>query len=97
MGMTVRRTNLDFRDVRFTTREDMAAVGQMIMRRIVDRTARGVDAQGNPFAPYTTEYAEAKRKGIRSSGTVDLTVSGEMLRNMTMEATDTSVSLFFAR
>jgi hypothetical protein len=97
MGMTVRKTNLDFRDVRFTTREDMAAVGQMLMRRIVDRTARGVDAEGNPFAPYTTEYGEAKRKAIRSSGTVDLTVSGEMLRAMTLEATDKTVSLFFAR
>ena len=97
MPMTVRKANLNLRDVRFTTREDMAAVGQAIMRRIVDRTARGVDAEGNPFAPYTPEYAEAKRKGIRSSGTVDLSVSGEMLRNMTMEATDKTVSLFFAR
>jgi hypothetical protein len=97
MAITIRRTNLDFRDVRFTTREDMAAVGQMIMRRIVDRTARGIDAEGQPFAPYTEAYGEAKRNAIRSSGTVDLTVSGEMLRAMTMEATDKRVSLFFAR
>ncbi len=97
MGMTVRKTNLDFRDVRFTTREDMAAVGQLIRQRIVERTARGVDAEGQPFAPYTTAYADAKRDELRSAGGVDLTVSGEMLRAIAIEATDTSVSLFFAR
>jgi hypothetical protein len=95
--MTVRKANLNLRDVRFTTREDMVAVGQMIRQRIVERTARGVDAEGQPFAPYVTEYADAKRKELRSAGTVDLTVSGEMLRAITLEATDKTVSLFFAR
>jgi hypothetical protein len=97
MPITIRATNLDLPAAPFTTREDMVAVGQLIRQRILDRTARGVDAEGKPFAPYSTEYADAKRKELGTSNPVNLTVSGEMLNAITIEATADTVSLFFAR
>lgn len=97
MAITVRRNLIDLRQLKLTNRQDMAAVGQLVRQRILDRTARGVDAQGQPFAPYSDGYAEAKREALGSGGTVDLMVSGEMMRAITIEATDDTVSLFFAR
>ena len=97
MAITVRRNLIDLRQLKLTNRQDMAAVGQLVRQRILDRTARGVDAQGQPFAPYSAGYAEAKREALGSGGTVDLMVSGEMMRAITIEATDDTVSLFFAR
>ena len=97
MAITVRRHLIDLRQLKLTNRQDMAAVGQFILGRIRDRTSRGVDAKGQPFASYSDGYDKAKRKALRSSGDVNLEVSGEMLRNMTFEATDNKVTLFFAR
>lgn len=99
MPITVRRTNVDLRDVNVVTPEDMAAVGQFVRQRILERTARGVDASGQPFQPYSEGYAKTKREALGSSGAVDLTVSGEMLRAITYEvgADGRSVSIFFAR
>lgn len=80
-----------------TTRDDMLAVGDLIRRRIMERTARGVDAQGQPFAPYSDDYRDRKREELGATGGVDLMVSGEMLRAMTLEATDKKVTIFFGR
>lgn len=81
------------------TRDDMAAVGALVRQRIVERTARGVDASGQPFAAYSPDYAERKREELGGSGSPDLMVSGEMLRNITIEVRPDgkAVSLFFAR
>jgi hypothetical protein len=97
--ITVRKQGLDFRDVHFVTREDMAAVGQLIRQRILERTARGVDAQGQPFQSYSASYAETKREALGSSGAVDLSVSGEMLRAMVVDVSSDAktVSVRFAR
>ena len=97
--ITVRRRGLDFKDVHLTTREDMAAVGEYIRQRIMERTARGVDAQGQPFAPYTPGYVETKQDALGTAGTVNLMVSGEMLRAMTVDvaADAKSVTVRFAR
>lgn len=98
--ITVRRStaDLDYARANLVTREDMAAVGQLVRQRILERTARGVDAEGRPFAPYSDRYAETKRGELGTSG-VDLTVSGEMLRAITYEvrADGKAVTLFFAR
>ena len=97
MAITLRRSFVPLTQEVLTTKEDMVAVGQLIRQRILDRTARGVDAEGQPFAPYSEDYAKTKREALGSSGAVDLTVSGEMLRAITIEATDKSVRLSFAR
>lgn len=97
--ITVRRRGLDFKDVQLVTREDMAAVGEYIRQRIMERTARGVDAQGQPFESYSQGYAKTKQDSLGMAGTVNLMVSGEMLRAMTVDvASDAkSVSVRFAR
>jgi hypothetical protein len=97
MGVTVRKNFIALDKPTFTTRDDMLAVGDLIRRRILERTARGVDVNGQPFAPYDEGYRDRKREEIGATGGVDLTVSGEMLRAITMEATDKTVTLFFAR
>ena len=79
--------------------EDMAAVGQLVRQRIVERTARGVDASGQPFAAYSEGYAKRKREELGASGSPDLMVSGEMLRNITFDVRPDgkAVSIFFGR
>ncbi len=90
--------DLDFARRNLLTRDDMAAVGQMIRQRILERTARGVDASGQPFQPYSDGYAKVKREALGTSG-VDLMVSGEMQRAITYEVRpdNTAVTLYFAR
>lgn len=90
--------DLDYARANLVTREDMVAVAQMIRQRIVERTARGVDASGRPFTSYSKDYAERKREELGTAG-VNLTVSGEMLRAITFEVRPDhkGVSLFFAR
>jgi hypothetical protein len=98
--ITVRRNTaeLDYARANLVTRDDWAAVAQLIRQRIIERTARGVDAKGVPFTAYTAEYEERKRDELGSAG-VNLTVSGEMLRAMTYEVKPggKGVTLFFAR
>lgn len=98
------RVSRNFADIEhakrsLVTREDMAAVGQLVRQRIVERTARGVDASGQPFAAYSEGYAKRKREELGASGSPDLMVSGEMMRNITIEVRPDgkAVSLFFAR
>lgn len=99
MGLVVRKTNLDLRQIQLVTKDDMAAVGQYIRQRILERTARGVDASGQPFQAYSDGYAKEKRESLGSGGAVDLMVSGEMQRAISYEvAPDAkSVKVFFAR
>lgn len=97
--MTVRRRGLDFKDVTLVTREDLAAVGQFIRQRILERTRRGLDAQGQPFAPYSAGYREQKADALGTAGTVNLALSGHMLGAMMVEVDlpRRTVSVRFAR
>lgn len=95
--ITVRRNFVPLTQTQLVTREDMVAVGQYVRQRILERTARGVDASGQAFAAYSDGYAKAKQDALGSAGAVDLMVSGEMLRAITYEAREKSVSLYFSR
>lgn len=100
-GMIRVRTNLaalDHARRNLLTREDLAAVGQMVRQRILERTARGVDV-GAPVPGVLTGYAQAKRDDLGSASPVNLMVSGEMLRAITYEVRPslTGVDLYFAR
>lgn len=97
MPITMRRNFLPLDRLDLVTREDMAAVGQFVRSRILERTARGVDAEGQAFAPYSERYAAVKRDELGATGAVDLMVSGEMLRAITYEARPSGVTLYFAR
>lgn len=98
------RVSRNFADIdnarrNLVTRDDMAAVGALVRRRIEERTARGVDASGQPFAAYSDGYGKRKREKMGASGVPDLYVSGGMLGAITIEVRPDgkAVSLFFAR
>lgn len=96
MALTIRRNFPPLTSIKLTTKADWDFVGQMIRQRILERTARGVDASGAPFARYSEAYAIEKEQEL-GHGDVDLTVSGGMLQAMGVEATDTGVTVFFTR
>lgn len=51
------------------------------LQTIKIRTARGIDADGRAFRPYTKRYATLKAATGRNSTPPDLTLSGAMLGN----------------
>ena len=65
-----------------------------IKRDIHERLMRGVDTQGKPFIPYSSKYAERKRKSGRSSSRVDLFYTGNMLRAINTEVQAKNAKLF---
>jgi hypothetical protein len=101
MAITIRRNFPALDKTPLLNKSDWQEVGQLIRERIIARTERGVDADGAPFAGYNSDYALEKGRellGVEASYTpVDLTVSGEMLRAISIEATDKGVTLFFNR
>ena len=100
MAVTIKRNFAPLTQTTLLTREDFAAIGQLVRQRIIERTEAGVDANGSGFAPYHPGYALQKGRellGVEASySKVDLTVSGEMLRNIQIDATDKSVTLYFS-
>jgi hypothetical protein len=54
------------------TEADRRFGGQFIRSRIADRTAQGVDVDGQPFAPYSAGYAKRKAKAEGRVDQVDL-------------------------
>lgn len=57
--------------------------GREILARIRARTTAGLDEDQRPFRPYTPAYAAWKATHRRGwTGTVDLTLTGQMLRNL---------------
>lgn len=64
------------------TPEIMKELGLLAREVSIRRTAKGIDAEGRPFAPYSQRYAEQKRQALGTGGTPDLTVSGRMLNDL---------------
>lgn len=101
MAVTVTRNFPPLTDLAFFTKADWEDCGQLIRQRIIQRTESGIDADGNAFPRYNPDYALEKGRellGVEAAySTVDLTVSGEMLRAITYEADDKGVTVFFSR
>jgi hypothetical protein len=57
---------------REVTDDDLLAAAEFIRSRILDRTSRGVDASGQPFAEYSPLYAKRKAKAGGRTDQVDL-------------------------
>jgi hypothetical protein len=71
-------------------------VGLFIRERIVSRTRGGQDVRGGGFAAYSPRYAAQKFAELGTSR-VDLTVSGNLLNEITiLNVTTSSVSLGWA-
>lgn len=83
----VRGIELDIDSV-FPTEGDILYAMQRLRTRILERTAKGVDVEGRPFAPYSKKYAKKRDKSGRNVTPVDLTWSGRM-RNSIQIAADT--------
>lgn len=62
-------------------------VGDRIRELILSRTAAGISAEGRDFAPYSPEYEKEK------SGGVDLRVTGLMLDSLSVNSSDSGVTL----
>lgn len=84
--------------VQITDKALMTQIGEQAIRAIQTRTRSGRDAEGRAFPAYSTGYARAKARELGASGTVNLTVSGDMLNGLQIiRATDTSVTLGWVR
>jgi len=61
------------------------AAGDFAINRIPRRTRSGLDVNDSPFAEYAPSY--------RKTGTVNLTVTGEMLDSLEVEVADNVVTV----
>lgn len=62
------------------TRDEKDAVGDLIVERIVNRTDKGIDVDGEKFVGYSKAYkASLDFKNAGKSSKVDLQLSGDML------------------
>lgn len=94
MSLTVQRTGPPLTSLRFTNRELMRQIGLAAREMIVRHTLAGVDATGASFAPYSANYATRKQAYTQTAAGVNLTVSGNMLRDLQIvDVTDDSVTL----
>ncbi len=89
VSVKVERSFPALEDLTLTTADDMREIGLLVRERIYRRTVSGIDAEGQPFAPYSPDYAK-----VKGSSRVDLQVSGNMLNHMTIvDVSEDSVTL----
>jgi hypothetical protein len=62
-------------------------------QRIILRTENGKDVNGNPFKPYSAQYAKLAQK--LNVNNVNLVATGQMLNGITQKATDQESVIFF--
>lgn len=70
----------------FTKRSALEEVGNFVLFQIKERTQKGKDVSGIPFAPYSPKYKMFRKKWGYGTDKVDLTLTGGMLNAMTYEA-----------
>jgi len=78
-----------------STKALMNEIGGRLMQSIKDRTADGIDAEGNQFKDYSKEHARIRELVGLQTEHVDLFFGGSMLGSMTYESDRTSTKLFF--
>ena len=70
--------------------EPMEKVGGEAIKIIISRTKDGRDVNGNKFTPYCDSYAKKK------PGAPDLTLSGDMLKNIKFQAWTKKCRIYLA-
>lgn len=78
-----------------TSRLLMAEIGTFLVTNIKLRTAKGIDASGRSFEPYTPKYKFFRQKKGLQTEKVDLFFTGSMISSMTYKATDKVASVYF--
>lgn len=84
--MSTKHQYLEIKLPKTLTKQERLEVADLVIERIVDRTLKGKDKDGNPFAGYSDEYIKSldfKNAG-KSKSKVDLTLSGDMLAALTI-------------
>ena len=71
-----------------------AAIGLNIIQ---DRTAKGVDMNGQRFKPYSEKYAFFRAKKGRTPVNVDLNFTGQMMGDMSLKANSKRAVIYFLR
>jgi len=79
----------------FDTTGLMGDIGTYLVQAILNRTAKGIDYEGQEFMPYTPSYARFRELSGRQTHPVNLYFSGHMLSAMTYEADPSRVKIFF--
>jgi len=81
------------------TRKIMGQAAGQANTLIVDRTLKGIDRHGNPFADYSESYEriKAKRGGAGFTGKVNLNDKGNLLGNMTFTAEEKRAFIHFTK
>ena len=98
MPVTIRQTFRLPSSIPLTDKALMREIGLLAIEQIRTRTRQGTDMHGAAFQPYSPEYAKAKAKAGLDGGTVNLTVSGDLLNALQItEVTDTTVTLGWTR
>lgn len=75
------------KDVKIDLKPLLEQVAMMSIQRIKERTKKGIDMFGNPFAPYSESYKRQRMNASRSYA-VQLVLSGDMLRSLAVEKTE---------
>jgi phage gpG-like protein len=73
----------------------MLEVGFFIVTSIELRTARGVGADGERFAPYSPRYKLFREKKGHVGDIVNLQYTGSMLSSMTQDADEDKAHVYF--
>lgn len=84
-------------DLRDLIARALPAAGVAAVSVITRRTAQGIDVNGVPFRPYTPRYARDKALTGRRAVPPDLTLTGQMLRNLKVKTPTSPVDATFGR
>jgi len=74
----------------------LGRTAEFLMGLIKQRTARGINADGNSFPPYTEAYKIFRQQAGRQTQYPDLNFSGQMLSNITQRSQPTQAIIYFA-
>ena len=89
--LSVPRTNLRFS----VGASAMKKIGDEAVRMMIDRTKKGIDIDGMPFAPYSPQYIKYKGEAGRVTDPVNLQFNGEMHRSMVVVATNNNANISY--
>jgi len=92
----VRNFEKQVREQPLIVKTALGRTAEFLMGLIKQRTARGINADGNSFPPYTEAYKIFRQNAGRQTQYPDLNFSGQMLSNITQRSQPTQAIIYFA-
>ena len=74
----------------------LGRTAEFLIGLIKQRTARGINSDGNSFPPYTEAYKTFRQQAGRQTQYPDLNFSGQMLSNITQRSEPDYAVIYFA-